>query len=516
MAFDIIHWLYWLPHPRMPDGDALFEKRWLALIAVSMGVFLIALDITVVGVTVPLLSRALGATATQVQWAFDAYTIALAGFVVLGGALAERYGRKGFVQLGLLVFGAGSAVSAFAPTIEIVILGRVISGLGAALVFPTCLSIISTLFPPEERHRAVGIFATVSALGLSAGPLVGGLVIDLLWWGAAFLLAAPLALVTIIAVAFVVPASRRPGARSLDIAGALLSVFGLGGIVFAIIEAPDRGWNEPIVGLALAVGLVATGVFIAWELRSKAPLFDLRVFQDARVVGGALSMAVVYFTFNSTQLLLPQYLGYVLNMSSSQTGLTMIPFGLGLFLLSSRGSRLMERYGQRALLVSSLTLMACGMAMIALLPSWGGIANVLCGAVIYGIGFGLIVAPATSTIMVAVPKDKVGDGSAVNMVSRQIGGAVGVAITGAVANVVYRKNVSLEAFSLTSVEASSVERSFSGIGALNTQLDAATATRLDAMADAAMTKGVAAAMGAAAILAIVVAVIALFALRRRS
>jgi EmrB/QacA subfamily drug resistance transporter len=516
MAFDTAHWLHWLPHPGLPAGEAPYPKRWLALFAVSMGVFLIALDITVVGVTAPLLSQALGATATQMQWAFDAYTVTLAGFVVLGGGLAERYGRKGSVQLGMLLFALGAAVSAFAPTIGVLLLGRVISGLGAAVVFPTCLSIISTLFAPDERHRAVGIFATIAAVGLAAGPLLGGLVINSFWWGAAFLIAVPFALAAVVAVAVVVPPSRRPREAGLDGFGALLSVVGLGGIVFAVIEAPDRGWTQTVVLVPLAVGLVCAAGFIAWELRANAPLFDLRVFRDNRVVGGALALAVVYFTFNSSQLLLPQYLAYVLDMSSAQVGLTMVPFGMGLALLSAHGSRLVGRHGQRAMLVAALTLMACGMALLALLPVWGGIANVLTGAAIYGLGFGLIVAPATSTIMVAVPKEKAGDGSAVNMVSRQIGGAVGVAITGAVANVIYRAGLSLDDFQLTPAEASSVERSLSGVIALNKELGTATALRLDTMADTAMVKGVAAAMGVSAALALLVAVIGFFALRPRA
>ena len=515
MAFDTVHWLHWLPHPHLRENEAPYPQRWLALFAVSMGVFLIALDITIVGVTAPQLSDALGATATQVQWAFDAYTVALAGFVVLGGALSERYGRKGSVQLGMLVFAGGAAVSAFAPTIGVLILGRVVSGLGAAVVFPTCLSIISVLFAPEERHRAVGIFATISAVGLALGPLAGGLVIHAFWWGAAFLVAVPFALLAIIAVGAVVPPSRRPLETDLDVIGALLSVLGLGGIVFAVIEGPDRGWTQAMVLAPMAVGLLCTVGFIAWELRSKAPLFDLRVLNDARVVGGALAMAVVYFTLSSSQLLLPQYLDYVLNMDSLQVGLMMMPFGLGLLLLSSRGSALMQHHGQRAMLVVSLTLMACGMAVLALLPVWGGIPNVLIGACIYGLGFGLIVAPATSTIMVAVPEEKAGDGSAVNMVSRQIGGAIGVAITGAVASGIYRAGLSLDGFSLSAAEASRVERSLSGVIALQNELAPATASRLDAMADAAMVKGVAGGMALSAALALLVAAIAFFSLRPR-
>jgi MFS family permease len=250
-AFDIVPWLRHLPHPRFPEDEALYPNRWPALFIASMGVFLIALDITIVGVTAPNLSKGLSATATQIQWAFDAYTVTLAGFVVIGSELAERYGRKGFVQIGMFVFAFGSAVSAFASSPGILIVGRVVAGLGAALVFPTCLSIISALFPPEERHRAIGIFASISAVGLTSGPLIGGLVIDSFWWGAAFLVAVPVALLAIIAIALVVPPSRRQQKGELDLKGAVLSVLGLGGIVSRAHRrwngypgtAPGRGWG---------------------------------------------------------------------------------------------------------------------------------------------------------------------------------------------------------------------------------------------------------------------------------
>jgi len=268
----------------------------------------------------------------------------------------------------------------------------------------------------------------------------------------------PVALVAIVAIAFVVPPSRRPGEDKLDLVGALLSVLGLGGIVFGVIEGPDRGWGQALVLVPFSLGLLCTAGFIFWELQSKTPLFDLRVFKDSRVVGGALAMAVVYFTFQSIQLLLPQYLDYVVNLSSLQIGLTMLPFGLGLALFSPRSAHLVERHGQRKILLISLMFMAIGTAILTLLPIWGGLANVVTGACLYAVGYGSIVAPATAAVMVAIPKEKAGDGSAVNMVSRQVGGAVGVAITGSIASMVYRTGLSLGSFPLDAAEQSRVER----------------------------------------------------------
>jgi len=343
---------------------------------------------------------------------------------------------------------------------------------------------------------------------------VGGALIDWFWWGAAFLVVVPVALVAIVVIGVTVPPSRRLQEGPLDVFGALLSVVGLGGIVFGVIEGPVRGWSQTIVLVPFALGLVGTAVFIWWERRCNVPLFDVRVFADPRVLSGALAMAIVYFTFNSSQLLIPQYLGYVLDLPSLQTGLMMSPAGLALLILSPRSGQLVERHGQRTMLLLSLAFMAAGMTVLALLPVWGGITNVLSGICIFGIGFGLIVAPATSVVMVAIPKEKAGDGSAVKMVSRQIGGAIGVAITGSLATAIYGHGLSLSRFPLTAPQESAVERSLSGVIALNGQLEAATAARLDMMADTAMVKGVGAAMAICALTTVLCAGVTLLALRR--
>ena len=516
MAFDNVPWLRWLPHPHFPEDGVPYKYRWPATIVVSLGVFLIALDITIVGVTGPFLSAGLGATATQIQWAFDAYTVVLAGFVVLGAELAERFGRKGIMQLGLLVFAIGSAISAFAPDPRVLIAGRIVSGLGAALDFPASLSIISSLFPPKERQKAISVFASISAVGLAGGPVIGGLLIGWFWWGAAFLVVVPPALLAIGAMGLVVPTSRRVEQKQLDFLGAVLSVLGLGGVVFGIIEGPGRGWGDPAVLITFSIGFLCLAIFVVWELRCKGPLFDLRVFKDTRVVGGALAMATVYFTFNSSQLLIPQYLNYVLNFSSVGTGLLMSPLGLALLILSPASGKLVERHGQRATLLFTLIFMAAGLMVLALLPFWGGVVNILVGICVYGVGFGLVVAPATSVIMVAIPADKAGDGSAVNMISRQIGGAIGVAITGSFAALVYRHGLSLSEFHLSDTARASVERSLSGVIALDHALEPALAARLDAMADAEMVNGVAVAMAVSALVTVLVAVVAMIMLPRGS
>jgi EmrB/QacA subfamily drug resistance transporter len=515
MAFDRAHWLLWLPHPELPEDDEPYAKRWFALPAVSLAVFFVALDITIVGIAAPAIIKELGASSSQIQWSFDAYTVTLAGFVVLGGALADRFGRKGILQIGGALFAAGAAISGLAGSVAVLLAGRVISGFGAALAFPSALSIITTLFPPNERHRAIGIFASISAVGLTAGPVVGALLLRWFWFGSAFLFVVPFAVLAILLVGMIVPPSRRPRTHAIDTIGALLSMLGLGGIVFAIIEGPGRGWASPAVLTPMALGVIASVAFVFWELRHENPLFDVRVLKNERVIAGGLCMAVVYFTFESMQMLFPQYLRYVANESILFTGLAMAPMGLSLVLLSPQSGPLTERFGPQVMAVFSLIMMAAGMVVLAALHFWGGLSNVIVGLVVYGVGFGLIVAAATSAVMVAIPKEKAGDGSAVNLVSRQLGGAVGVAVLGALASAIYRSKLDLAGFDLTAQQQHKIFDSLAGVVSIQHELGSKVAEQIDAMADAVMVDGLAWAMVLGAIVCAVSAALSAYLLRKR-
>jgi EmrB/QacA subfamily drug resistance transporter len=513
MAVDRPHWLLYVPHPRMPEGAQPFARRWWTLPAISLGVFMIAVDITIVGIAAPTIGTELGATAAELQWMFDAFTVVMAASVLVGSGLAERYGRKGVFQIGVAVFALGSAIAAFAGDPSVLIAGRAVSGLGAALAFPPALSVMSALFPVDERPRAIGIFAATSASGLALGPIIGGILLSEFWWGSVFLVNVPIGVITIVALGVLLPPSRQPSANALDFLGALLSLAGVGGLVYWLIEGPDQGWLNPVVIAALVIGAFGTVAFFVHELRVDHPLFDVRVLTIGAVATGALAMAMVYLSMNSILLLVPQYLEYVENLTSTQAGLTLIPLGLGLGLLSPSSAGLVERFGQRTMLSMSLGLMAFGMAILALVDVWGGRVNIVVGLIPFAVGFGLVVAPATSAIMVALPVAKAGDGSAVNMISRQVGGALGVALLGSLATVAYRNDLSLSGLGLSDDQQAEVESSLSGIESVSGQLSAATQSAVDAAADAAVTVGLQWGMIGGAVL---VGSSAVFALRVRS
>lgn len=508
MAIEHPHWLLYVPRPRMPEGDEPYPRRWWALPAVALCVFTIGIDVSIVGIAGPSITSDLGASASELQWVFDSFTVVMAGFVLIGGGLAERYGRKGILQLGLVVFAIGSLIAAFADEPAVLIAGRAVTGLGAALIFPPALSVLSVLFPEDERPRAVGIWAAVAASGMALGPVVGGLLLGEFWVGSVFLVNIPVCAVAIVFLGVMLPPSRSPEEGPLDLVGAVLSLLALGGVVYAVIEGPSQGWTDATVVTAFVIGVVATVLFVFWELRIEHPLFDIRVLSLRRVVAGALAMAMVYFTVQGIQLLVPQYLEYVEGLSTVTAGLVMLPLGIGMVLLSPRSAKLVERYGQRTMLTTTLGLMATGLTVLALVSVWGGVANVLLGLVIFSTGFGLVVAPATAAIMVALPVAKAGDGASVNLISRQVGGAFGIALIGTVATLVYRQDLSSSDLDLTAAQLDELESSLAGVEEVSGDLSSTASAEVDAAADAAMALGVQWGMLLAAALAAASAVLA--------
>ena len=507
MAYERPHWLHWVPHPQIPEGGEDYDRRWFASGVISLSILIYALDATILGVATPALARDLGASSSEIQWAFAAYTVAVAGFVLIGGGLADRFGRKGVFQLGLVVFMAGSIAASFAADPTQLILARALAGAGAALLLPPALSLIGVMFKETERARAIGLWASFGALGLALGPIVGGLLLREFWFGSIFLVNVPVCLIALALSAYVLPKSRRPGQVPLDVVGAALSLAGLGGLVFAVIEAPNVGWTHPGIIAGLVVGVVAAVAFVLWELRIPGPLFDLRVFTLPGVIAGALAMGIIYVTFNGVQLLIPQYLQFVELESPLTAGLVLLSLGAVFAVLSPSSAPIVERYGIKHTLIGTTGLMTIGMALLALVDVWGGTVNVVVGLVVYALGFSFIVAPATNAIMAALPASKAGDGSAVNQVSRQTGGALGIAVLGSIASFVYRAELSLDGLGLTSSQISDVEDSLSGALTIGDEVGGATGEAVDAIADAALTIGVQWAMLVAAGLTLAVGIV---------
>jgi EmrB/QacA subfamily drug resistance transporter len=458
--------------------------------------FISAMDMTIVNVALPDMSNDLDAGIGELQWVLDAFLISLAGLLLVGSGLADRFGRRRLFLSGLVGFAAASVLAAASQTVGEVIAARVLMGVAASCVLPPALSLLAVLFPPELRPKAVGIWSAVGGLGLALGPVVGGVLVDVAGWRWVFLVNVPFVLLAAPLGLRWLPESRRPGAPPLDVPGVALSTVALTGVVFALIEGVDAGWTSPAVLCAAVVGIAAGVAFFAVELRRAQPLFDVRVLARSHVAAGALAILAAYIATLGMLFLLPQYVQYVQDGSALASGLELAPFGLGLGAFATVGGRLVARYGSRVVLLAGLLTAAAGFVPLLLLSGDSSPVLVLLGTGIVGCGLGLTVPPATAVIMNDLGLEKAGDGAAVNQLARQVGGALGVAIVGSVFAAIYAAKVAdgggVPAAAEESIEdATDVASSLPG------------ATRVDLLNDAVTSFDVAARWGLAVCMAAV-------------
>ena len=404
--------------------------------------FISAMDMTIVNVALPDMSNDLDAGTGELQWVLDAFLVSLAGLLLAGNGLADRFGRRRVFLLGLLGFAVTSVLAAAAATVGELIVARVLMGVAASCVMPPALSLLAVLFPPEMRSRAAGVWSGVAGLGLALGPVLGGVLVDAAGWRWVFLVNVPFVLLAVPLGLRWLPESRRPGVPPLDIPGVALSTLALGGIVFTLIEGVDAGWTSPAVIMAGITGVVAGVAFVAIELRRRHPLFDVRVLARRRVAAGALVILAAYVATLGMLFVLPQYVQYVQDGSAFASGLEVAPFGLGLGLLASVSGRLVARFGSAGVLLAGLLTAAAGFVPLLFLTADSSAALVLLGTALVGCGIGAMAPPATTVIMNDVGTEKAGDGAAVNQVARQVGGALGVAIVGSVFAAVYAAEIS--------------------------------------------------------------------------
>jgi MFS transporter, DHA2 family, multidrug resistance protein len=408
------------------------ERRQQGLLVLCGAMFISAVDMTIVNVALPDISEDLNAGIGELQWVLDAFLVSLAGLLLLGSGLADRFGRKRVFLAGMAAFGIASVLCALAPYPYALIAARALMGAAAACVLPPALSLIAVMFPPEERAQALGVWAAVAGAGLVIGPVVGGILVHEIGWEAVFLVNVPVAAVVVPAGLAWLPESTRPGTPPLDIGGVVLSILALGGVVFALIEGPDAGWSSPGVIVAGAGGLVLGGLFVREELRRREPLFDVRVLARPAVVAGAVCILSVYITFLGTMFLLPQYLQYVQDRTVIEAGFVLMPLGVGTAIGARYNARVFEALGARATLAGGLVALAASIALLLTLDRDTTLVLVLVVGALLGLLIALVVPPATAVIMNDLGEDKAGDGGAVNQLARQVGGALGVAIVGTV------------------------------------------------------------------------------------
>ena len=428
--------------PPVADGTTAAPawRRWMVLLVMSLGTLVVFVDNTVVNTALPAISIDLNASITTLQWIVDAYVLALVGLLLLGGTLGDRYGRRLWMVIGLIVFAGASVVAATSASAEQLILGRALQGVGAALVLPATLSIITNTFPRNERARAIAVWTAVSALGMGTGPVIGGTIVDNAGWAAVFWMHLPVVALTLLGMLFV-PESRDERKLGLDLPGAVTGTAGVTALIYGIIQGNELGWTSIEIAAIFAASAVLLGAFAWIELRAEHPMLPLRFFRQKDFTGAVLTISLVVFALIVAFFYLTQFFQIVQGRSAMEAGALLIPTSVAMMVGAPFSALIAKRFGPRVNVVSMTIAMVLGTLMLTQLTIGSDTLYVIAALSVFGFGAGLGMPALTDTIMAAVPERDAGVASAVNDVSREFGGALGIATIGSVVAGLYRTYV---------------------------------------------------------------------------
>jgi MFS transporter, DHA2 family, multidrug resistance protein len=470
------------PVPARPlhEDPRIHARRWFLLAMMCLSLVLVVMSVSGLVTAIPTMQEALGASASQVAWILDAYAIVFAGSLLTAGALGDRFGRKRALLAGLLVFGSGSLIAGVATSASQVIAGRAVMGIGAALVMPATLSIITTIFPPEERNRAIGVWAGFAGAGGAIGPIVSGALLERYWWGSAVLVNLPLVAATFIAIWTFAPESRDESETPLDPVGAVLSLAGLGALVFTIIQGGENGWTTTPVIAAAIVAVVALTGFLRWERQTEHPMLPLTLFGDRRFSVGSAVVTVAFFVMFGFFFLSTQYLQFARQYSPLEAGLALLPLPIAFVAVSPRSAVFAARFGAARVMATGLVVIAGGFLILSFVTPGTSYFALAVAFAVLGAGMGMTAAPATGEIMSAVPLSKAGVGSAMNDTTRELGGALGIAILGSIATSAYRSAIDVAGLGLEAGPRHLAEESIGTAALVAGQVPAGDAVRAQA------------------------------------
>jgi EmrB/QacA subfamily drug resistance transporter len=427
------------------DEKTIHDRRWAILGVLVICLLVVILDNTILNVALKTIQQDLDASQSQMQWAVDAYALVFAGLLITWGVLGDRFGRKKVLLFGMVAFGATSALCSFASSPTTLILFRALMGIGAAAVQPQTLSIIQNVFDPQERPKAIGIWAGASGMAIALGPIAGGALIKYFWWGSIFLVNVPIVAVGVVAIVILVPDSKNPRPQRLDPLGVLLSIAALVVLVFGIIEGGNSNrwlaWNS---AGAIVLGLGLLALFVYLQKRSTHPTIDVDLFRNRYFSAGTIAIGLTFFALMGSTFYLAYFLQAVRGYTALAAGVALIAVAAAVMIAAPLSARLSRRFGPRVVAGAGLAIF--GMAMLSYAfstrtePQW--VIEVQMFAM--GTGMGLTMTPATNSIMSAVPREKAGAGSAVNNTVRQVAGALGVAILGSLLAVVFRNQLGVD------------------------------------------------------------------------
>ncbi|MFG1883053.1 MFS transporter [Micromonospora sp. NPDC049102] len=465
-------------------------RRWAILGVLVISLLVVVLDNTILNVALRTLAdpvHGLGASQGELEWAINSYTLVFAGLLFTFGVLGDRAGRKRFLMIGLALFGLASLLSAYADSPAQLIAARALMGVGGAAIMPVTLSIISNVFDPRERGRAIGVWAGAVGLAVAIGPILGGTLLEHFWWGSVFLINVPVVVAGVILVALLVPESRDPRPGRVDLLGVLLSVVGLVALSYGIIDGGEHGFDRPVAWGSIVVGLAVLAWFVRHELRSDHPSLDVRLFKVPRFAAPVAIVGLVFFAAMGVMFFSSFYLQLVRDYSPLQTGLLFLPFAGAQLVFAPRSAAMVRRYGGRAVAAVGLGLTVVALAAFAFIDASTPIWVVLVVFFIQGVGMANIMPPATESIMSALPREKAGVGSAVSNTVRQVAGALGVAVLGSVLSAVYRSDVGDALTGLPAQAQDAANESISGAYAAAGRLGPAAPTLISAANDAFVT-----------------------------
>src|SRR5262245_44066843 len=468
----------------LADTDVkVHRRRWIILGVLLTSLMAIVLDNTVLNVALKTIAdpvAGLGASQSQLEWAINSYTLVFAGLLFTFGVVGDRVGRKRMLMGGLAAFGFFSLVTAYAQAPDQLIWARAAMGLAAAAVMPQTLSIITNVFDPAERPRAIGIWAMAVGIGVATGPVVGGLLLAHFWWGSVFLLNVPFTAAGAAAIWLIVPESKNPDPGRIDYVGVLASIAGLVLLVYGIIQGGQKGsWVHAGVLGPIAAGVAVLPFFTWYEARLRYPSLDVRLFRNPRLSSAVGALSLVFFGMMGALFFLSFYLQSVRGYSALQAGLLSLPFAAGQLLMAPRSAALVRRFGTKAVVASGLLVVTVALAGYQLLGITTPIWVLVVLFFVQGAGMGSVMPPSTEAVMSVVPRERAGAGSALTNVARQVSGALGVAVLGSLLAQAYRIQLTPHLTGLPAAAKGAAAGSIAGTQAVAAKLGAASPAARD-------------------------------------
>lgn len=449
-----------------PTESGGHPRRWSILAVLVISLLVVVLDNTVLNVAMKAIAdpvHGLGATQSELAWSINSYTLVFAGLLFTFGVLGDRYGRKRMLLLGMVLFGLSSLASAYAQTPEQLIGARALMGIGGAAILPATLSIITNVFDPKERAKAIGVWAGSVGLAVAIGPIVGGALLERFWWGSVFLINVPILLAGLVVATLLVPESRNPHPGRIDAIGVGLSILGLVALVYGIIEGGETGnWGTLTVWGPVALGAALLAAFIAYERSISFPALDVKLFRDPRFSAAVAIVGLVFFGAMGTFFFASFYLQLVRGNTPLEAGVMLLPFAVAQLMFAPVSANLVKRYGPRAVSAVAMLLVAVATGGFVIVQADTSIWFLELCFFVQGTGMALVIPSATESVMSSLPREKAGVGSAVNNTIRQVGGALGVAVLGSVLSSAYREQISPDVAGLPAAVQEAAKESLAG------------------------------------------------------